>query len=70
MLQDLAALTPPLLVCAAFLVGLVMFLRRQLGPSRPTGDSEAETEIPDDTGNAATGDAVQARSRSRDGGNG
>lgn len=68
MLQDLAALTPPLLVCAAFLVGLVMFLRRQLGPSRPTGDSEAETEIPDDTGNASTGDAAAARSH--DGGNG
>jgi hypothetical protein len=68
MLQDLAALTPPLLVCAAFLVGLVMFLRRQLGPSRAPGDSEAETEIPDDTGNASTGDAVQARSH--DGGNG
>lgn len=68
MLQDLAALTPPLLVCVAFLVGLVMFLRRQLGPSRAPGDSEAETEIPDDIGNASEEDAVQARSR--DGGKG
>ena len=31
MLQDLAALTPPLVVCGAFLVGVVLFLRRQMG---------------------------------------
>ena len=34
MWQDLAALTPPLVVCAAFIIGLVIFLRRQLGPKR------------------------------------
>jgi hypothetical protein len=34
MWQDLAALTPPLVVCAAFIIGLVIFLRRQLGPRR------------------------------------
>ena len=32
MWQDLAALTPPLVVCVAFVVGLIIFLRRQLGP--------------------------------------
>ena len=32
MWQDLAALTPPLVVCAAFIIGLVVFLRRQLAP--------------------------------------
>jgi hypothetical protein len=34
MWQDLAALTPPLVVCVAFIIGLVIFLRRQLGPKR------------------------------------
>ena len=31
MWQDLAALTPPLIVCVAFIIGLVIFLRRQMG---------------------------------------
>ena len=34
MWQDLAALTPPLVVCVAFIVGLVIFLRRQMGAPR------------------------------------
>jgi membrane protein insertase Oxa1/YidC/SpoIIIJ len=34
MWQDLAALTPPLVVCVAFLIGLAMFLRRQMSPRR------------------------------------
>ena len=34
MWQDLAALTPPLVVCVAFLIGLVIFLRRQMGSKR------------------------------------
>jgi hypothetical protein len=34
MWQDLAALTPPLIVCVAFIIGLVIFLRRQMGPKR------------------------------------
>jgi membrane protein insertase Oxa1/YidC/SpoIIIJ len=34
MWQDLAALTPPLVVCVAFLIGLVMFLRREMSPKR------------------------------------
>jgi amino-acid N-acetyltransferase len=34
MLSDLAALTPPLVVCVAFLVGLAMFLRSQMSPKR------------------------------------
>jgi hypothetical protein len=40
MWQDLAALTPPLVVCAAFIIGLVVFLRRQMRPKR--GDAEGE----------------------------
>ena len=34
MLNDLAALTPPAVVCAAFIVGLVMLLRREMAPKR------------------------------------
>jgi amino-acid N-acetyltransferase len=34
MLSDLAALTPPLVVCVAFLIGLAMFLRNQMSPKR------------------------------------
>jgi hypothetical protein len=34
MWQDLAALTPPLVVCVAFIIGLVMFLRREMGAKR------------------------------------
>jgi hypothetical protein len=40
MWQDLAALTPPLVVCVAFIIGLAIFLRWQMGPKRggPRGD--------------------------------
>jgi hypothetical protein len=34
MWQDLAALTPPLVVCVAFIVGLAMLLRREMAPKR------------------------------------
>jgi len=34
MWQDLAALTPPLIVCVAFIIGLVIFLRWQMGSKR------------------------------------
>jgi len=34
MWQDLAALTPPLVVCVAFIIGVVIFLRRQMGSKR------------------------------------
>jgi hypothetical protein len=34
MLQDLAALTPPLIVCVAFLIGVGLLLRRELAPKR------------------------------------
>ena len=34
MVKDLAALTPPAVVCAAFLVGLVLLLRREMAPKR------------------------------------
>jgi hypothetical protein len=34
MLQDLAALAPPVIVCAAFLVGAWVIVRRELAPKR------------------------------------
>ena len=34
MVQDLAALAPPAIVCVAFLVGVVALLRRELAPRR------------------------------------
>ena len=34
MASDLAAVAPSAIVCAAFLIGLGMLLRRELGPKR------------------------------------
>jgi len=34
LLKDLAALTPPAVVCVAFVVGLVLLLRREMAPKR------------------------------------
>jgi hypothetical protein len=34
MMQDLAALAPPVIVCAAFLVGAWVIVRRELAPKR------------------------------------
>ena len=34
MWQDLAALTPPLIVCVAFLIGVALLLRREMSPKR------------------------------------
>lgn len=46
MLQDLAVLTPPLLVCAAFLVAVAAFVRHEMGASRKRRDQDAPGEIP------------------------
>jgi hypothetical protein len=34
MLQDLAALAPPVIVCVAFVIGAWLLLRRELAPKR------------------------------------
>jgi hypothetical protein len=34
MWQDLAALIPPLVVCVAFIIGLAIFLRREMAARR------------------------------------
>lgn len=50
MLSDLAALTPPAVVCAAFLIGLGIFLRHQLGPKRESAEDELPEDISGDSG--------------------
>jgi hypothetical protein len=62
MLQDLAALTPPLVVCAAFLIGVVLFLRRQMGARRPPEQRDGQADIQDDAGNTASSDPEAAPS--------
>ena len=57
MLADLEALTPPLIVAVAFLIGVVLFLRRQMSPRRRPADDRDEAEIGADGGNADPGDA-------------
>jgi hypothetical protein len=55
-MQDLSALTPPLLVCAVVIIAIVAFLRHEMGRSRRTGsadDAESTTESP--TGDEAAG---------------
>ena len=66
MLQDLAALTPPLVVCVAFLIGVVLFLRRQMGGRRQPEQRDAEAGIQDDARNAGSSD--QEAAPSADGG--
>ena len=34
MMQDLAALAPPAIVCVAFIIGAWMLVRRELAPKR------------------------------------
>ena len=65
MLQDLAALTPPLVVCAAFLIGVVLFLRRQMGRGGQPEDPDAESDIHEDRSNADTDDLKAAPSDDR-----
>jgi len=46
MTADLAALTPPLVICVAFLIGVALLLRHQLAPRRRAGRAESEPEAP------------------------
>jgi hypothetical protein len=60
MLADLEALTPPLIMAAAFLIGLTLFLRRQMSPrDQPAYDDDeagnAGGTANDDPGDAAHG---------------
>jgi len=44
-LRDLAALTPPLVVCAALLLAIGAFLRHEMGTRRRTGDGPPSSDI-------------------------
>jgi hypothetical protein len=59
-LKDLAALTPPAVVCAAFIIGLVMFLRREMAPKRRV--REAARRDADISGNNGIIDPNEAAS--------
>jgi len=50
LLSDLAALTPPAVVCVAFLIGVGLFLRHQLGPKRESAEDEYPEDISGDNG--------------------
>jgi hypothetical protein len=45
MLKDLSVLTPPLLVCAAFLIAVGAFLRHEMGTSRRHRDADHSGDI-------------------------
>jgi hypothetical protein len=57
MLADLEALTAPLIMAAAFLIGVVLFLRRQMGPRDEVADDDDEADIPGSASNDDPGDA-------------
>jgi hypothetical protein len=66
-LKDLAALTPPAVVCIAFIIGVVMFLRREMAPKRRVReDARREADI---SGNNGIIDANEATSAARPEGN-
>ena len=62
MIADLEALAPPLIMAAAFLFGLVMFLRRQLGPRSREAEEGDEADIRDSASNTDPGDATHGPS--------
>ena len=45
MWQDLAALTPPLVMCVAVLIGVAILLRREMSPKRK--DEQNDRRAPD-----------------------
>lgn len=62
MIADLEALAPPLIMAAAFLFGLALFLRRQLGPRHVESEDGDEADIRDSTSNADPGGAAHGPS--------
>ena len=61
-MQDLSALTPPLLVCVVVIIAIVAFLRHEMGRSR-SGRPPGE----DDTSSPDAQDDATYRSEQRDG---
>jgi hypothetical protein len=55
MLQDLAALAPPVIVCAAFVAGAWVIVRKELAPKRRRQAEQAQSAPP--SGEPGTGQA-------------
>jgi hypothetical protein len=67
-LKYLEVLTPPLLVCAAFLIAVAAFLRHEMGRSRARRDGRASDDISgNDTIPDSAGRRAQGRSDDADG---
>ena len=62
MLADLEALTPPLIMAAAFLIGLTFFLRHQMSPRDHSADDAEEADIPGGASNDDPGDVAPGSS--------
>jgi hypothetical protein len=62
MLQDLAALAPPVIVCAAFVVGAWVIVRRELAPKRRRQAERAESAPPAGEPEAGQADGGHATS--------
>lgn len=62
MLADLEALTPPLIMAAAFLIGLTLFLRRQMSPRDQPEDDDDEAGNTGGSSNDDPGDAAHGPS--------
>lgn len=68
MLQDLAALTPPLIMCVAFLIGVGFLVRRELAPKRQAARDAAGSPS-GRTGSVSTGlDGADLEGADLDGG--
>jgi hypothetical protein len=49
LLKDLTVLTPPLVVCAAFLFAVGAFLRHEMGRGRRQREDDTSVDISDDS---------------------
>jgi len=61
MLQDLAALTPPAIVCAAVLIGAWAIVRRELAPKRKDRAEAAVTADEDPAADHERGRSLYSR---------
>jgi len=66
-LKDLTVLTPPLLVCVAFLIAVAAFLRHEMGAARRRREQDASGDISRD-GTIADSASREAASHSDDAG--
>ena len=65
MLSDLAALTPPLLMAAAFLIAAGAFLRHEMRRSKNPDEREGDEDSSPDSAGPSEHNAIDHRSASR-----